>query len=83
MAYHNVELMLRREYNEPPSKILMDYAKAGNSKRLTAGSLGINRQTLDRMIRDYGVTFLPQAQQRDCCRPKGAGWIKGRKRKVE
>ena len=83
MGYHNIEMMLRREYNEPPSKILMDYAKAGNSKRLTAGSLGINRQTLDRMIRDYGITFPGRMELCEGCKPKGKGWQKGRKRKAQ
>lgn len=83
MGYHNVEMMLRREYSEMPSKILRDFAGLGYSKRLTAATLEINRQTLDRMIRDYGITFPGRMELCEGCKPKGKGWQKGRKRKVQ
>ncbi len=82
MAYHNVERMLRQEYNEPPSKILRDFAGLGYSKRLTAATLEINRQTLDRLARDYGVKFPGRMDLCECCVPRGKGWQKGKKRRA-
>lgn len=83
MAYRNVELMIRREYDESPSKVIADYAKLRYSKTLTAACLGITKPALKRLCERFGLleAFAIRKDLAPQCKAKGKGWIKGRKRK--
>ena len=85
MAYRNIERMIRQEYDEPASKVIMDYANLHYSKTLTATCLGITKPALNRLIDRFELhnQFATRADLAPQCKPKGTGWPKGKKRKVE
>ena len=76
-----IETRIREEFNEPPSKVIRDFANMKISKRLAAGAMGTTTQTLLRLCRRYGIEFAKQKDMVEQCKAKGLGWPKGKRRK--
>ena len=78
----SIQIRIRREFGEPPSKVIQDFANMKVSKRLAAGAIGTTTQTLLRLCRQYGIEFCPRSELVDQCKPKNykGGWPKGKKR---
>ena len=85
MSYRNIEQMIRQEYDEPASKVVSDYASLRYSKTLTAACLGITKPALKRLCDRFELhsKFATRENLAPQCKPKGTGWPKGKKRKVE
>jgi hypothetical protein len=74
------EIRIRQEFDEPPSQVIKQFADSKYSKRLAAGAIGITTQTLRRLCRQYGVSFVNQKDMCKQCKGHGNGWPKGKPR---
>jgi hypothetical protein len=75
-----IQVRIRNEFGELPSKVIQDFANMKVSKRLAAGAMGTTTQTLLRLCRQYGIEFCTRKELVEQCKPHGHGWIKGKKR---
>ncbi len=73
---------IRKETGMSVSEAIKVHAEQGCSRTLTASTLGITRQTLQRICERFDLDkyFKPQKDMTDGCRPgnnTGKGWPKG------
>lgn len=67
---------IRYDFGIPARDIIGSFARDGYSKRLTAGAIGINMQTLREYARREGIEFPTRSELREECKPKPS--VKGR-----
>lgn len=70
------------EYDMPVRELVASFARDKYSLRLTAGTLGISRETLTKYAKREGIVFADRIGQRKDCRPRGKGWPLGKARKL-
>jgi hypothetical protein len=61
---------IKQEFGEPAKAVIISFARDGYSKRLTAGALGINGQTLLAYCRQENISFPDRQHLREECKPK-------------
>lgn len=76
---HKWKAIIRREFGAPARVVIQSFADTGYSKRLTAGALGINRQTLRVYSQKHGIVFPTRNELRDECIPRPSN-MKGKVR---
>lgn len=62
---------VKEEFGVPAKELILSFAQSKYSKRLTAGAIGISRNTLIRFCkRNPDIKFVPQYEMRYECKPK-------------
>lgn len=79
---------VRKEYGESFKEVVIGFAEQGNSKRLTAATLGINSSYFLKLLDRFELHghFRPKGEQRPECQggwPKGKPNIAARRRPIE
>jgi len=72
---------VKAEFDTPVRELIASFARDKYSLRLTAGTLGISRETLTKYAKREGIVFPDRVSQRKDCKPHGKGWPKGKARK--
>ncbi len=67
---HQWQRRISHEFNKPAKEVIISYATDGYSKRLTAGALEINTQTLRNYANREGIKFPERNELREECKPK-------------
>lgn len=79
---HQWPQRIKEEFGDNPKVIIASFFRDGYSKRLTAGAIGINRNTLIRFCKRAGIDSTKHNEMRLECKGHGKGWPKGKKRKL-